>query len=147
MWREIKNAFLLRGQQGRKVSWVLFLTLWAGSWVFICKMKCVAYVCVCFFFNVFISYSIRLHLTWYTTSWLPLHQSLKPYLPSPPPLHLDEGAASTHSPFPSLLPSTLGHQNSPQPRASPPTAFSKAILCYNVPGAIDPSLYTPGFVV
>ena len=46
VWRGIKNAFLLGGHQGRKVSWVLSLTLWAGYWVFTGKIRCVAYVCL-----------------------------------------------------------------------------------------------------
>ena len=68
VWRGIKKAFLLGSQQGRKVSWVLSLSLWDGYLVFIGKVKWLAYMWV--FFNIFINHSIGLHLTWYNTSWL-----------------------------------------------------------------------------
>ena len=55
----------------------------------------------------------------------------------------------THQPSPALLLQhpTLGHQPSTGLRASPPLLSGQAIFCYNVSGAIDPSLYTPQIVV
>jgi hypothetical protein len=142
VWRGIKNAFLLGGHQGRKVSWVLSLTLWAGYWVFTGKIRCVAYVCLLKMYLLIIPLDYISHdipLPGYPSLPLKLH------LYSLPPLCLV--ASFTHLPFPALLiekPTTLEHQISTVPRASPPIAFRKAILCYNVSGAVDPSLYTPG---
>ena len=144
VWRGIKNAFLLGGHQGRKVSWVLSLTLWAGYWVFTGKIRCVAYVCLLKMYLLIIPLDYISH-----DIPLPGYPSLTPQttfalsastLPG-------WGYSFTHPPFPALLiekPTTLEHQTSTWPRASPPIAFRKAILCYNVSGAVDPSLYTPG---
>ena len=91
VWRGIKNAFLLGGHQGRKVSWVLSLTLWAGYWVFTGKIRCVAYVCLLKMYLLIIPLDYISHdipLPGYPSLPLKLH------LHSLPPLCLDEDAPS-----------------------------------------------------
>ena len=69
----------------------------------------------------FYSHSIYLHLKWYPTSKLRPHQPLTHICPTPSPL-LVWGCLPTFPPSPVPLlqhPPILGHQTSPEPRASP----------------------------
>jgi hypothetical protein len=96
---------------------------------------------------LFLSYhSIRLHLKWYPTSWLPLRQ---PPSALPPPLYLYEGAPlPTHTlpPHSPSIPLCWGIKPPWDQRPPFPLLSDKAILCYVCIWSHGPSRYTPWLV-
>jgi hypothetical protein len=97
------------------------------KYIFILIFPFFYFLCIGYFIYLhFIIFNIYLYLKWYPTSQLPLHKppfTQPPSPPSPPsPLPL-WGCFSTYTPSPTTPlqhPSTVGHQTSTGPRASPP---------------------------
>jgi hypothetical protein len=102
------------------------------------------------FFFFFINNSIHLHLKWYSTSCLPLHNPLSHICPHLPPLCLFEGAPIPTHPFPPHCSSivlcwgTNFHSNKGLLSHWCQTKPSSGTY---VSGVMDPSLFTPWLVV